>query len=339
MNITDNYVEFFALADWGGQFFYPFTTSIQRNIADFINEYSYKNNVHFNLGIGDNFYQIGVQDVNDTRFKDTFEDVYVYNNTPWYFVLGNHDYYGNPQAQIDYTEISKRWILPDYFYNVHVNINQGKTKFIYFLMIDTILLCYRKSIKDEFGNEYMIKQKDESIDYFEKLENDLKNSKDYPYVIIVSHYPIWSVSKHGPTHCLVEKLRPLLHKYNVNAFFAGHDHDMQHFADTLKNSTIDYIITGATNTPSYDMSNIYNVPNDTLKFYWSDKNQTEGAFTLVKADLISMNISFLKMNGDEIYKINIKNKAFKPSSKSNFIGSSRLFTLICLFLIFFLEHN
>ena len=42
-------------------------------------------------------------------FKDTFEDVYLHNNTPWFFVLGNHDHYGNPEAQIEYTEISKRW--------------------------------------------------------------------------------------------------------------------------------------------------------------------------------------------------------------------------------------
>ena len=69
MNITDNYARFFALGDWGGQHFHPFTTAIQRNISEYITKFSNQNNVHFNLGIGDNFYQLGVQDVNDTRFK------------------------------------------------------------------------------------------------------------------------------------------------------------------------------------------------------------------------------------------------------------------------------
>ena len=64
--------------------------------------------------------------------KDTYEDVFVTDhlvNTPWFFLLGkinyifvdefqiflikfiigNHDHYGNPDAQLEYTNKSKRW--------------------------------------------------------------------------------------------------------------------------------------------------------------------------------------------------------------------------------------
>jgi tartrate-resistant acid phosphatase type 5 len=54
----------------------------------------------------------GVKSVDDEKFHEIFEEVYKGNellNTPWFHVLGNHDHYGNAQAQIDYTAKSNRW--------------------------------------------------------------------------------------------------------------------------------------------------------------------------------------------------------------------------------------
>ena len=70
------------------------------------------------LGLGDNFYPNGVKSIYDDKFLDQFE--LPYSNLPkavkFYNVLGNHDYKGKIQPQIDYTQISKRWIMNSNWY-------------------------------------------------------------------------------------------------------------------------------------------------------------------------------------------------------------------------------
>ncbi len=48
-----------------------------------------------------------------------------------------------------------------------------------------------------------------------------------PYLIVSGHYPIYSIAEHGPTACLVDRLRPLLHQYQATTYLCGHDHNLQ----------------------------------------------------------------------------------------------------------------
>lgn len=121
--------------------------------------------------------------------------------------------------------------MPDFFYSLNVNINEGRTKLIYMLMIDTVLLCgntgfdswLEKITKEKSLKFSTPEEEDKSKDYFKKIEETLAkvSIENYPYLIVVGHYPVWSVAEHGPTKCLVEKLRPLLHRFKINAYFAG----------------------------------------------------------------------------------------------------------------------
>lgn len=47
------------------------------------------------------------------------------------------------------------------------------------------------------------------------------------YLLVGGHYPIYSVGLHGPTECLMNRLYPLVQTYNVTAYMAGHDHNLQ----------------------------------------------------------------------------------------------------------------
>ena len=70
------------------------------------------------IGLGDNFYFSGVKHVKDPRFYFTFERTYSAPSLviPWYMIAGNHDHILNVSAQIMYSNVSKRWNFPDYFY-------------------------------------------------------------------------------------------------------------------------------------------------------------------------------------------------------------------------------
>merc|ERR1719471_1157114 len=67
----------------------------------------------------------GVDDVYDPRFKKEFEDFYSSTLNPWYMVLGNHDGYHNPMAQVQYGNFSDRWIMPGQHYIQDFSLTAG----------------------------------------------------------------------------------------------------------------------------------------------------------------------------------------------------------------------
>ena len=125
-------VSFLALGDWG------LITKNQRDVAHQMAKVCNTITLDpskqvFVAAMGDNFYDEGVRDVDDPQWKEVFGDAYHGVQCPWYPILGNHDWQGNVQAQLDFKGDS-RWQMEALYYS---KIIQN----VHFFFLDTTTLC------------------------------------------------------------------------------------------------------------------------------------------------------------------------------------------------------
>jgi tartrate-resistant acid phosphatase type 5 len=188
-----------AIGDWGGQDKKPYTTKAEVYIADYMGDVAKDIGSQFTIALGDNFYDDGVSDVYDKRFKETYEDVFTAQSlqSKWYPVCGNHDYHGNCSAQIAYTSYSKRWYFPDFYYTQVFTV-PGTSVTLQILFLDTIILT---GISDPYdptiplGGPLSLDDAEKEWDWIEEtLSKSVAN-----WIIVCGHYPVWSAGKHGPT--------------------------------------------------------------------------------------------------------------------------------------------
>ena len=69
----DGVLKFMMVGDWGGQSKKPHYTDAEMSISDQMGKTAEDIGANFTLALGDNFYDDGVKDVDDKRFKETFE--------------------------------------------------------------------------------------------------------------------------------------------------------------------------------------------------------------------------------------------------------------------------
>ncbi|XP_045156966.2 tartrate-resistant acid phosphatase type 5-like [Mercenaria mercenaria] len=295
-------LNFLAFGDWGGISFHPYTTPVQTSVADQMARVAAREKVSFVLALGDNFYLYGVESVDDPRFQTTFEAVY-YNSSlhiPWYVVAGNHDYFGNVSAQIEYSKRSSRWKFPDFYHKVTQPIPGGRTLDI--LLIDTIQLC---------GNVYALDQPPvgpadlkAAEDQWKWIERSL-NESQADYILVGGHYPIRSVAEHGPTDCLIQRLEPMLYQNSVSAYLAGHDHQLQHIQMSTEGQTMDYFNVGAANFVDKSQAHLTSVPRENLKFIFADLMYL-GGFSYFEVSDSAMKVKFIDGVGFVRYEHEIK---------------------------------
>ncbi len=229
---------FFIISDWGWNGY-----KFQQEVANEMGIIGDKTEPKFIVSCGDNFQLSGVQSVHDPLWMINFENVYknLSLQVEWYPVLGNHDYKGNTQAEIDYSNISRRWKLPDHYYSFAKKINDSISVRFIFLDTPPFVEEYHKS------NGYPDIAKQDTAKQIKWLTETLSNSKEQ-WKIVFGHHPIYSASKtHGNTPEMIKQVKPILEKYNVQFYICGHDHDFQHLRE--KNSKLEYIVTGTGGEP------------------------------------------------------------------------------------------
>jgi tartrate-resistant acid phosphatase type 5 len=201
-----NYIYFIAIGDQGKG------GAGQRHVARLMNEKASQDSLNFVITLGDNIYNHGVSSVNDPQWKRKFEVIYdlPYLNVPFYPSLGNHDHRnGNARYQVEYSKKNEKWNMPHYYYTFSKRIDAQSS--IQFFALDTYVI--------KKNEQYVIEQ-------LEWLERELQASTA-TWKVVYGHHPVFSYGRHGHERRMIDLVRPILEKYEVDAYICGHDHDRQ----------------------------------------------------------------------------------------------------------------
>lgn len=227
-NIPDlTYVEdsfsFIVLGDFGrvGDYY-------QKDVAREMGHATIALDAEFILSVGDNFYPNGVQSTQDYHWISSFESIYKDPSlyTDWYVALGNHDYRGNVQAQIDYSNISRRWNMPDRYYSKIFELDNGDK--LLMVVMDT-----NPYIDGYYGNpeKYPDIEKQDTLAQTQWIKEQLDiKDPSVRWKIVVGHHPMYSGGKRKnseDTLLFEKKFADLFDQYKVDAYICGHEHDLQ----------------------------------------------------------------------------------------------------------------
>jgi predicted MPP superfamily phosphohydrolase len=277
---NDN-LKFIVIGDWGekGNFY-------QRPVASAIEKITQTEKIDFILTTGDNFYPDGVSNLQDPHFQESFENIYSSSKKiPWYITLGNHDYMGNIQSLIDYSEKNPFWVLPNTYYAFDKKIS--RTNKILFLVTDTNEFIH---FLDFYYRSYMRKEK--GVVQLNWIDTNLKDNT-YQWKIVIGHHPIYSAGHHGDTSSLHGKFLDNLEKNQVDLYFAGHEHDLQFLKHPDKK--IQFFISGA----GSKMREIKSSP-------YSIFSAPEPGFLVATITEKEILIRFINLDANEIYRTVIK---------------------------------
>jgi acid phosphatase len=228
-------LDFLVVGDWGRN-----GASHQREVAMQMGQAGAGLGSRTVFSVGDNFYEDGVQSATDPQWRTSFEDIYTAGalQVPWYVALGNHDYRGVPQAQLDYAKTSSRWRMPRRYYKV--SGTELGAPHVDFFVVDTSPLVhkYREKVHSVIAQNVASQDVDAQIKW---LDQELGKSTA-AWKLVVGHHTIYSGgSGHGDTPETQELIDPLLKKHGVQAYINGHDHDLQH----IRRGSVDYVCCGA----------------------------------------------------------------------------------------------
>ncbi|KAF4347975.1 hypothetical protein G4B88_020981 [Cannabis sativa] len=216
-----------------------------------------KLDIDFVISTGDNFYESGLNGVDDPAFQESFTNIYTAPSLqkPWYTVLGNHDYRGDVEAQLSpvLRKLDSKWICMRSFI--------VDTEIAEFFFVDTT----------PFVDKYFLEPKDDVY--------------DWDAILPRKHY-LSNLLKDVDSALKESSAKWKIVENNVDVYMNGHDHCLQHITSMERikmgiigeKLEIEFVIstgdnfyedglTGVNDTAFYEsFSNIYTAP--TLQKQW-----------------------------------------------------------------------
>ncbi len=212
---------------------------VQHDVAAAIKTVCDNKDCQFALYLGDNFYETGVNSIDDVQFIDKFEAPYSELDFPFYAVLGNHDYGGGntwarPDPQVAYTDVSEKWVMPDRYHSHSV-------EHVTFAGIDSNAIMW-----DDLW---------EGADAQANWVNSTFSNSTSLWKIAYGHHPYLSNGVHGIAGQYDNLPGDVINSGKdiktfvednfcgkIDVYFSGHDHDLQWLEPSCG---VEFIVSGA----------------------------------------------------------------------------------------------
>lgn len=225
-------LNFYMVNDLGRNGYYD-----QKPIAELMGEMAEEIGPECVFAAGDVHHFEGVRSVADPLWMTNYELIYSHPElmVDWFPVLGNHEYRGNTQAVLDYTNVSRRWTMPGRYYT---KVYSGKGTSIRFVMIDTTPLIGKYRNDDEGYPDACRQDADGQLEWVDSVLNVAKED----WVVVVGHHPVYAETpKDGSEReDMQRRLDPILRKHKVDIYACGHIHNFQHIR--VPGSDVDYVV-------------------------------------------------------------------------------------------------
>lgn len=264
----------------------------QKVVADIMGEVAEATGPEAVIALGDIHHFRGIQSVDDPLWNSNYEAIYSHPELmiPWLPVLGNHEYEGNTQAVVDYSDKSRRWQMPDRYYTTTWK-HKGTTLRV--VMIDTTPLIDKYRISDVHPDA-RCQDMNRQLMWLDSV----LNVSNEDWVIVAGHHPIYAQTPKAESERtdLQKRLKPILLKHNVTAYINGHIHNFQDIE--MPDAPLHYVTNSAG-----ALSRKVNATEGTK--YCSP---LEG-FSIITANEDTLSIRFIDYQGNIIHTIAFENKA------------------------------
>eukprot|EP00262_Sarcandra_glabra_P022317 TRINITY_DN9858_c0_g1_i2.p1 TRINITY_DN9858_c0_g1~~TRINITY_DN9858_c0_g1_i2.p1 ORF type:complete len:341 (-),score=37.37 TRINITY_DN9858_c0_g1_i2:38-1033(-) len=274
----DGSLNVLVVGDWGRK-----GTHNQTKVAFQMGKIGDELDINFVISTGDNFYDNGLTGVIDPAFDESFADIYTFNSlqTPWYAVLGNHDYRGDVIAQLspELHKIDKRWIC------MRSYILDAETSQFFFVDTTPFQLKYWFEPEDDTYDWRGVAPRDK---YIANLLKDLGSAlaeSTAKWKIVIGHHTIRSAGTHGDTQELKELLLPVLKANDVDLYINGHDHCLQHISSL--DSPIQFLTSGG---GSKAWKGEFDTNIDGMRFYYDGQGFMSLQLTNTEAKVVFYDI-------------------------------------------------
>ena len=261
---------------------------LQKPIASLMGQMAESEDFEAVLALGDVHHYMGIESISDPLWMTNFELVYSHPELqiPWYPILGNHEYRGNTQAVIDYSEVSRRWEMEGRYYS-KVFEDDGVSVRIVF--IDTVPLIdkyrYDKEDYPSAAGQNMDKQ-------LKWLEKELSNAHE-DWIVVVGHHPVYAFTDKDESERsdLQKRLLPILERHNVNMYICGHIHNFQHIRP--EGSRIDFIVN---TSASLSRTKVGDVEGTVF-------TSGEAGFSILRCDKDHIQLDMISPEGKSIHSV------------------------------------